>query len=243
MLSVVHLSQINVKRNQNSNSGSDEKSFFSPASIHLFLKERILHIFTYAYLAFYMWYYYATQNYEFVIYVFALVVLAFILVGVRKKLKLAHSLIWGFSLLGLLHLVAGSITIGDVVAYGWRIFPFYDGGGDFYILKMDQVVHFCGYVLGSALFYELLYNQLKPKYKVITASILAILLATGFGVFNEIIEFFVYTIIQDNGVGGYYNTGLDLTFNLAGSIAGVLISLRYGNGQKATSSQKKSSPK
>lgn len=45
----------------------------------------------------------------------------------------------------------------------------------------------------------------------------------GFGALNEIIEFMTVLVVPDNGVGGYYNTAIDLCANALGALVAALI--------------------
>ncbi|BBI65284.1 hypothetical protein HSBAA_65900 [Vreelandella sulfidaeris] len=45
--------------------------------------------------------------------------------------------------------------------------------------------------------------------------------AQGVGAVNEMIEFIVVLLVPDNGVGGYYNTLLDIVFNFIGATLAI----------------------
>ena len=51
---------------------------------------------------------------------------------------------------------------------------------------------------------------------------LIVLGGMGIGALNEIIEFAAVVIFGQTGVGGYWNTALDLVFNLLGAIAATI---------------------
>ncbi len=97
------------------------------------------------------------------------------------------------------------------------------GGGDFFILKFDQFVHAFGFGVTTLVGWHLLKPYLNPKtnYKIIYVLLVAI--AMGAGALNEIIEFVSVLLIPNNGVGGYFNTALDLVFNMIGSIIALFI--------------------
>ena len=53
------------------------------------------------------------------------------------------------------------------------------------------------------------------------------------GAVNEMIEFIVVLLVPDNGVGGYYNTLLDIVFNFIGAIIAIAgFYLFHGNAEK-----------
>ena len=55
-----------------------------------------------------------------------------------------------------------------------------------------------------------------------TVALLIVLMSSGLGAINEILEFIAVVTMPETGVGGYHNTMLDLCFNLLGGILGVL---------------------
>jgi len=183
----------------------------------------VLLIFTLLYLALYSVYYFLQHNYEFGIYIFLILIIVLIIVKKETIFGFDDIMLWGISLLGLLHLVAGSFLINDVLLYGYKLYPFLDNGGDFYILKFDQVVHLYGHIVVGMMMFSLVFKSLLRRTNLYLMLFFALCISMGIGVTNEIVEFFVYTILQDNGVGGIYNMGFDLLFNFFGSVIGVLI--------------------
>ena len=96
-----------------------------------------------------------------------------------------------------------------------------DYGGDFYILKYDQVVHFYLYMLVAMMAHHVLSYRFKiPKTSFLLA-LAAVLTSVGISSLNEIMEFLIAVSLEENGVGGYENAMLDLIFNLSGAIVGV----------------------
>lgn len=120
-------------------------------------------------------------------------------------------------------MMGGSVMTVDGVLYAKKIYPFFDGGGEFYILKFDQVVHAALYAVVALLFLHLLrkYYDLKDRHQLLVACI-AIMASLGVSAINEIVEFIVVITVPDNGVGGYYNTALDIVFNFAGALVAVV---------------------
>jgi hypothetical protein len=162
-------------------------------------------------------------NLEFVIYVAVIVVIiGGVLLSVHHTEFPAWQL-WLLSFWGLLHVLGGAIHVGDDVLFGYRLYPLLDLGGDFYILKYDQVVHFYLYGVVALMTHHLIRHtwQITTHKKLIAA--LAILTSVGISVLNEIMEFLIAVTIERNGVGGYENAMLDLIFNLSGAVLAIIL--------------------
>lgn len=168
------------------------------------------------------YFYFQSANYEFLAYVGTIVVVMGVLLGTIKYTKFPTYILLAVTFWGLLHMLGGSLMTPDGVLYAYRIFPFFDGGGDFYILKMDQVIHAYLYGVVALMFLHLLRGVLMVKGNHFLVSCVAIFAATGFGVLNEIVEFWAAMNIPDNGVGGYENTVLDLIFNFSGAVLAIV---------------------
>lgn len=166
-------------------------------------------------------YYVSVQSFEFVLYVGVLVFFFTLIFSTLHRSKFSPGMLWALSIWGLLHMAGGSVKVGGGVLYTWVIYPFYENGPDA-ILKFDQVLHFYGFAVTTFVAYHLLkpYLNEKTNYKVIYA--LLVLIGTGAGVINEIVEF-TATLFAETGVGGYLNTSLDLIANTLGAITAVTI--------------------
>lgn len=168
------------------------------------------------------WYYLQALNYEFLAYAGTIAVVTAVLFGTLRWTRFSTSIILGVTLWGLLHMLGGSVQTVDGVLYAYRIFPFFDGGGDFYILKMDQVIHAFLYGVIGLMFYHLLREIIGIKSHTILVAAIAIFAAAGFSIINEIVEFLAEVNLQNTGVGGYHNTVLDMIFNLTGAAVAVI---------------------
>ena len=168
------------------------------------------------------WYYLQALNYEFLAYAGTIAVVTAVLFGTLRWTRFSTSIILGVTLWGLLHMLGGSVQTVDGVLYAYRIFPFFDGGGDFYILKMDQVIHAFLYGVIGLMFYHLLREIIGIKSHTILVAAIAIFAAAGFSIINEIVEFLAEVNLQNTGVGGYHNTVLDMIFNLTGAAVAVM---------------------
>lgn len=171
------------------------------------------------------WYYLQSANYEFVAYA-GTILLVSIVLTVTQKFSRFPSYIWlGITLWAVMHMLGGSVQTVDGVLYAYRIVPFFDGGGEFYILKYDQVVHAFLYGVVGLMFYHLLRVVVGVRSHRVFIAATAIFAAAGFSIINEIIEFLAAVNLPETGVGGYHNTVLDMIFNLGGATIAVLLYL------------------
>lgn len=167
-------------------------------------------------------YYIQSFNYEFIAYAVSIVVVVGLLYGTLSSTRFPTYIIAGITIWGILHMMGGSVQTADGVLYAYKLFPFFDGGGDFYILKMDQVIHAFLYGTVGLMALHLLREVVGIKTHTIFIACVAIFAAAGFSIINEIIEFIAAVNIPENGVGGYENTVLDMIFNLGGAAVAVV---------------------
>lgn len=187
------------------------------------LKNKWVILFTLFYSLIFAGYYLATGNREFVLYVGVLLFFFVLLIGTIQATKFSTRLLWMLSGWGLLHLAGGGIPINkEEVLYHWVLVPLFQLETD-WILRYDQVVHFYGFMTATFVGGELLIPQLGENYRPKSIAFLCFLVGMGFGALNEVIEFFATVLIAETNVGGYYNTGLDLVFNLLGAVVAALI--------------------
>ena len=158
-------------------------------------------------------YYLTSFNYEFVAYALTIAVVVAGLYLTLPATKFPTYIIAGVTLWGLLHMLGGSVQTADGVLYAYKIVPIFDGGGEFYILKYDQVVHAFLYGVVGLMFLHLLENVVKIQTHSVFITFVAIFAAAGFSIINEIVEFMAVVLLPETGVGGYHNTVLDLVFN------------------------------
>lgn len=172
-------------------------------------------------------YYVQSFNYEFIAYAVLVCVVIGALYVTLHITRFPTYLIAGITLWAILHMMGGSIQTPDGVLYAYKIFPFFDGGGDFYILKMDQVVHAFLYGIVALMFLHLLRSVADVVNYPLFVIMVAIFASVGVSVTNEIIEFSATVLLPQTGVGGYENTMLDLIFNFSGAIVAVLVYTVY----------------
>ncbi len=160
-------------------------------------------------------------NLEFVIYVAVIVV---IFAGVFSTLRATQFpvwMLWLLSVWGLMHVAGGLVQTVDGVLFAYKIYPFMDYGGDFYILKYDQVVHMYLYALVALMSYHALRVPLGVAQKTFLVALAACMISLGISGMNEIMEFLIAVTVERNGVGGYENAMLDLIFNFSGAFLAV----------------------
>ncbi|AFJ03227.1 putative membrane protein (DUF2238) [Methylophaga frappieri] len=184
--------------------------------------EKVILAFTAFYTTAFAVFFIGEVNIEFIAYVVVIIFIFVLLYGTLDKTKIPAPILAGISLWGLLHMLGGSVQTADGVLYAWKIFPFFDGGGEFYILKFDQVVHAYLYAIIALLFLHLLRNYFGNKHSQLLIGFIAIMAALGVSAVNEMLEFIAVLTVPDNGVGGYHNTLLDIVFNFAGALFAVL---------------------
>lgn len=189
----------------------------------IFRDHRALVAFSGAYLLIAAIYFLRDLNVEFVIYVGVILLVFAFLYLTREITQLPLWLLWLVSIWGLMHILGGAVPTHDGVLFAYRIYPFIDYGGDFYVLKYDQVVHAYLYGVVALAFQHLLRVPMHAVGPRGLLPLVALLAAMGVGALNEIMEFLISLNMQ-NGVGGYENTLLDLIFNLVGAVIALSVS-------------------
>lgn len=183
--------------------------------------EKAALIFTALYTTVFSAYFIVNLNIEFLGYIGVIVLVFALLYGTLYETRIPASVLWGISVCGLLHMLGGSVPVDGDILYTWRMVPLFDGGGEFYIFKYDQFVHVYLYAVVALLFLHLLRNYLGQKQPPLLIGFIALMAAQGVGAVNEMIEFIVVLLVPDNGVGGYYNTLLDIVFNFIGATLAI----------------------
>jgi uncharacterized membrane protein YjdF len=159
-------------------------------------------------------------NTEFLTYLIALVPLVAVAFYLQAKFELPLWMLWLVSILFALHLAGGSIYVHGDVLYNYILISIPNWTG-LTIWKFDQLVHPYGAAAFALCAHYLLAT--RSRFARITVVLLAFLIANGFGALNEVIEFGMKILTPHTDVGGYYNTGLDLVFNMLGALIGSLL--------------------
>ncbi len=187
----------------------------------------ILIVFNALYILGFAVYYVALQNYEFLLYIAVLVVLFALVAGTYRKTRFGIGILWMLSIWGFLHMLGGGIRVGDEVLYRHIVLDIFQGAdSEFVILKFDQILHFYIYFVMSFVMFHLLNLTAGKKAGFGIITFFALLASSGVGALNEIIEFGAVVFLGKTGVGGYYNTALDLVFNFLGALCGALAAMR-----------------
>jgi uncharacterized membrane protein YjdF len=175
-------------------------------------------------------------NWEFVVYIGQVVGLIMLLLLTLHKTKFPVWLLIMLSAWAGLHMAGGAIYVNDVTLYSYKFFHVVTlGDGDGYILKYDQIVHFFGFFVATFVAYWLLLPQLKQNFRIGVIAFIAFLAGMGFGAINEMIEFAVVIYAPETGVGGYWNTSIDLVANALGALTAALIITFKGIGAETPS--------
>lgn len=184
--------------------------------------QKVILGFTALYVLAFAFYYVRNFNIEFIAYVGVIVAIFALLYSTLSATRFPAYILGGLSLWGLLHMMGGSIMTPDGVLYAWRMLPIYDGGGEFYILKFDQLVHGYMYAVVALLFLHLLRNYYGIIKNQFLLALIAVMASLGVSAINEIIEFIAVLTVPGNGVGGYFNTALDIVFNFLGALLATI---------------------
>lgn len=166
-------------------------------------------------------YFLTKGNFEFLGYAAVVGVLYWFVLKIDSKYNLPTYTIWLFVVWIFMHMLGGTVYIIHTRLYDLILINLVNKGGELVILKYDQLVHAFCYFAFSIIIYYILKDHMKPNNKKALV-IFTILASVGVGMLNEVIEFgMVLFAGAADAVGGYYNTALDLVFNLIGAIIGV----------------------
>jgi hypothetical protein len=184
--------------------------------------EWLLIVFNLAYIIAFTVYYVLIRNFEFLWYIVVMLVLFGLIAGTLRKTQLDSFVLWGISIWGLLHVMGGGVRVGGEVLYALPLVRIWELGGET-ILRYDQFVHFYLYVFVPIIAYQLLKGSLNSRASYGILYLVLALVGIGVGALNEVIEFAAVVVFPETGVGGYYNTALDLVFNSLGALLGTLV--------------------
>ncbi|MCZ6760005.1 MAG: DUF2238 domain-containing protein, partial [Gemmatimonadetes bacterium] len=156
-------------------------------------------------------------NLEFLFYIAVMLVLIGAVWTVHRSVELTSGALWGLSVWGLAHMAGGLL----VVPAGW---PVNADSRVLYTLwlipgrlKYDHIVHAFGFGVTTWVCWQGLKAALKSRGAIARPTfgliVLAVAAGLGFGALNELIEFAATLLVPETNVGGYLNTGWDLTAN------------------------------
>lgn len=188
---------------------------FSPAQLVLIFAN-LAYIIPFS--AYYIW----IGQGEFLWYVAVLVFFFSLILATIHKSHFTPGILWGLSLWGLGHMAGGGVKVGEGVLYSLPIVRIAEVGNT-YILKYDQVIHAFGFFVATLVVWHLLQPYLNEKARLAVVLPIVWVAGMGLGALNEVIEFLVVLTVPDNGVGGYFNTALDMVFNMLGALLAVVM--------------------
>ncbi|MCF7910351.1 DUF2238 domain-containing protein [Candidatus Pacearchaeota archaeon] len=161
-----------------------------------------------------------SKNYEFVLYIGVILFFFFLILLTNHKHNVSNGVLWGLVLWAILHMSGGLLYIGGEKIYAKVLINLFTVGGEA-IFRYDQLVHVIGFGIATLVVYDLTKNYFNKKTNWKVLSVILVLAGMGIGVVNEILEFIAVLILPETGVGGYYNTLLDLISNTIGAIIAV----------------------
>lgn len=158
------------------------------------------------------------HNYEFLFYSPFLILFWSFIMKTEKRLNYPVSTLSLLTFWLALHLLGGTVTVGATRLYDLILIPLV--GEPYCILRFDQAIHFLCYIVMTRFVFVPVNAVLRREASTALVAIITILTGCGIGAVNEVIEF-AAVVLFDVGdrVGGYTNTALDITANLAGAVA------------------------
>jgi putative membrane protein len=154
------------------------------------------------------------DNYEFLLYSCVVLAAAVFVLFLHRTYRFSSGELWGLTLWGLLHMAGGNVRVGEGVLYEVQLLPG--------VLRFDQFVHAFGFGVSTLVCFRVLSHFLRPNVdRWWPLAVLTLLMGSGLGAMNEIVEFVAVLTMPETGVGGYDNTMWDLVFNLIGGVVAV----------------------
>jgi len=182
--------------------------------------ERLILIVNLLYIAVFTSMAWRRSNYEFVLYAGVVIIVVVTIVSLQARVRFARTILWGLTAWGFLHMAGGNVRVGDGVLYEVMLLSL---APRYAILRYDQVTHLFGFGVATLVCHHLLRPHLREGVPGrVTLGALVVLMGSGVGAVNEILEFTAVLLVPETGVGGYTNTLLDLVFNLGGGVLAVL---------------------
>jgi uncharacterized membrane protein YjdF len=200
--------------------------------------QKVLALVNFAVIAAFAAYYVSIENYEFLWYVCVLVGFFALILFTIHRSQFPLAILGGLSVWGFLHMAGGGIQACGSVLYACVLVPI-SGSGEATVLKYDQAVHFFGFFMATLVMHHLLSRQLLPDASRFVVYLTILAAGMGLGALNEIVEFAAVLAAPETGVGGYYNTAIDLVFNMLGALAAVaLVHFLYNGASYGISSRR-----
>ena len=164
------------------------------------------------------------QNYEFVGYSLILVPFIVLVHLTDSRFDYTQLGLWCLNAWMLSHLLGGLASIGGVRLYDFMLISLV--GEPYNIFKYDQLVHMFCYFAMALLVWSVVKKTASSDASPVVIGIIVALAASGIGGINEIIEFAMVVFLNNQGVGGYHNTALDIVANFIGACIGALVAVK-----------------
>lgn len=181
----------------------------------------IILIFNIVYLILFGIHFFKRGNFEFIWYIFIMIILIGIFGFLHKKYNFSKWTLIGLSIWGLAHMFGGSTLLGEPRIYTRVLINLFTTG-DTTIFRYDHLLHFYFYVVMTSVIYQISKNYFKPNANWKVVGTIIVFTSMGVGAFNEIIEFLPVLFLPETGVGGYYNVAWDIVFNTIGALASII---------------------
>lgn len=162
----------------------------------------------------------SSASYGLLSYVVVILFFLFVILATNRKIHYPNGVLWGLTLWAVLHMLGGTVPVGDKTLYATILIPL---SRTYPIFRYDQLVHIIGCGVATLLMYHLLQPFIKPDLKRWKARFIVVGLAgMGVGALNEVFEFFATQLAPETNVGGYINTCLDLIANTIGAVLALV---------------------
>lgn len=171
-------------------------------------------IFNLLFLAYFIIYFAADQNWEFTIYSVFVGVVIWLMVKLHMKYQFSTTVLIGATISHVLHKFGRYLIIDGGILYQWEVI---EG-----VLRFDKVLHFWNILVFTIVGFYLLKPYIKTIEKKRVLSLILFLFGLGIGTFWEMFEFSVVATQIQTGVGGYFNTMGDIVANTLGALVAVL---------------------
>jgi putative membrane protein len=183
--------------------------------------EWLVLVFNFTYLILFALHFLNRGNYEFIWYIFIMLILIGVFSLLHKKYNFSTLTLVGLSVWGIAHMFGGSTLLGEPRVYA-RILVNLFTTGDTTLFRYDHLLHFYFYVVMTSMIYQIAKRYFKKDAHWLAVSGLVVFASMGVGAFNKIIEFLPVLFLPETGVGGYYNVAWDIIFNTLGALATIV---------------------
>ena len=187
-------------------------------------KNKLILVFTIAYLTAFTFNGILNANFEFLYYTFLISFFIYIVVVIHQRLLLAFFILFNMSVLGFLHLLGGHYHLDTLRLYDLYFIPG--------VFRYDNFVHAYASFIGTLALYSLFINftheSIKKRFYLF--ALIIVLMSMGVGTVVEMAEFSAVVVFEaTQQVGGYYNNALDLVFNSLGAMLAMVVIYFYRN--------------